>query len=246
MKYLYWFGILFIIGCQTSDIEYPPNTLGAYIQELDIPVSNQLIACAASIPDIHGNLENSIFFLPVDGAYDFKYFESKDINEDAGDLSIYKEEMLTLDPVFNFLKKFNQVSVENEKWSKVTYRTQDSLHICNPIRIKEPVKPTEINPELLTVQDLNNGQILFSWEDGIYPENAIYFQVVSDENGQLLTGTYTYERKFTLFDLSNVVLNINPQSVNPQLEEGKTYTFTLMAVSLDNWVNLIASKDFEY
>jgi len=44
--------------------------------------------------------------------------------------------------------------------------------------------------------------------------------------------------------LGNVVLNVTPTNTTPILEIGKTYDFTLMGVSSDNWVNLIMDKKF--
>jgi len=39
-------------------------------------------------------------------------------------------------------------------------------------------------------------------------------------------------------------LNIRDVSPVPMLESGQDYGFLLMAVSIDNWVNLVIEKEF--
>ena len=115
--------------------------------------------------------------------------------------------------------------------------------MSNPIRLKINTKPTEVNADLLTISD-NGVEPTFSWEDGLIPENAIYFHVVSDLDNNLISGTYTFDREFTFYDLDNVVLNITDPATNPSLEPNQEYNFTMMGVSLDNWVNLLIQRRF--
>ena len=84
----------------------------------------------------------------------------------------------------------------------------------------------------------------FSWEDGIIDESVIYFQIISDEANNFISGTYTFEKEFTFYDLSNVVLNITDTTSTPTLEPNQDYKFTMMGVSEDNWVNLFIEKEF--
>ena len=84
----------------------------------------------------------------------------------------------------------------------------------------------------------------FSWINNQFGDNAIYFQVVSDAQNNLLSGTYTVENEFQYYNTSNVVLNITTEEP-PLLSIGALYNFTLMDVSTDNWVNLfILNKNF--
>ena len=83
----------------------------------------------------------------------------------------------------------------------------------------------------------------FSWATNALGDNAIYFQVISDAEDNLISGTYTTESQFQYYNTSNVVLNIT-QGVPPALVSNATYNFTLMDVSLDNWVNLVVQKPF--
>ena len=81
------------------------------------------------------------------------------------------------------------------------------------------------------------------WEDNPFGDNAIYFQVVSDESDNLLSGTYTYENQFQYYNTNNVVLNVTTKTP-PNLVLSENYNFTVMDVSLDNWVNWVIEKPF--
>lgn len=213
------------------------NTLKSYIEEEDLNVSEQwLIACSAGNAN-DPNLETSIFFYPVEGACNVKYFESE--KEDPNDYGGYEEYSPTRLQEFNgYLERFKREGAVG-KWSIITYMVNDSLRISDPIRLKPIDKPTELECDIM------RDSITFSWEDGIYKDNVIYFQVISDESNNLLSGTYTTDKFFTYKDYSNVTISIRDESIVPTLEKGKKYTFTLMAVSEDNWVNLFCGTPFE-
>ena len=74
-------------------------------------------------------------------------------------------------------------------------------------------------------------------------ENEIYFQVLSTSENDFLSGTYTFDTWFQFYNLDNVVLNITTES-KPSLDIDKEYNFTMMGVSIDNWVNLVIQKSF--
>jgi len=177
-------------------------------------------------------------------AREFKYFEATSIS-DSIDFSKYELTNFPDESVFNgYLWKFNHSDFEGERMGVVTYKTPGKLHVCTPIRLKHNPKPTEVNKNLLEI--IPNGiNPSFSWQDGLIDENVIYFQMISDSDGNLISGTYTIEKQFTFYDVSNVVLNITDPNSNPQLQAGQTYTFSLMAVSEDNWVNLFFEQPFE-
>ena len=117
------------------------------------------------------------------------------------------------------------------------------MHKSNPIRLKHQTKPTEWSTSVM-VDFTQTTSPKLSWQDGIYKENAIYFQVISDLNNTLLSGTYTYDTWFQYYVLDNVVLNVTREKP-PILEIGTDYYFTMMGVSLDNWVNLVLLKQFK-
>ena len=246
MKYFYiiLLGCLTIQSCKKNKL---PSSLESYIadQENFTLKRDDIIACAAgnSIGLPGSKTPTSIFFYPVSGATEFKYFEAEQIS-DSCDFSKYAEKYLTDEPVFNgYLWKFNNTQFDGERMGIVSYKTGTTLHICTPIRLKTNVKPTEVNPDLLIVNE-NSTTPSFSWSDGLINENVIYFQVISDTLGNLISGTYTYQKEFTFYDLSNVVLNIKDTNPAPSITSNSQYKITLMAVSEDNWVNLLGEKLF--
>ena len=83
----------------------------------------------------------------------------------------------------------------------------------------------------------------FSWLNGIHLDNTIYFQVISNEENDFISGTYTTDTWFQYYNLDNVVLNINT-AIPEDLMLANQYNFTLMGVSVDNWVNLVIQKPF--
>jgi hypothetical protein len=209
---------------------------------------NELVACAAG--GQVGFLENAdyplnVFFYPELNASDFKYYETEDGNDDPNDLSLFFEKEAVGEPVFNgFLRRYPRSRPDQDVWARVSFIANDTLWYCKPIRLKFNNKPTQFAPELCQVKLDDPQEPIFEWQDGIADDNIIYFQVISDENGNALSGTYTTDLSFQYYHLDNVVFNVTrPNQVMP-LEIGETYTFTLMGVSADNWVNLIMEKSF--
>ena len=206
----------------------------------DSVVLENVIACAASN-------ENddmvSVFFYPREGATNFRYFETENATADKNDFSNYYELHLAVADVFNgYLAKF-EVAFMEEKWVVVTFDEAGKTHVSNPIRIKHETKPTEYLPENIRVDSEMPQMPQFTWEDGLYTDSAIYFQVISNADRDLISGTYTYEKLFQFYELENVVLNIT-KGTPSALKENSSYNFTLLSVSEDNWVNQFSEVSF--
>jgi hypothetical protein len=249
--HLLFLAVLFCSSCKVPDLPppTPSSNLAEYLQEQSERrlVRDSLIACAASMADTNVEFPISIFFLPEGGASNFRYFETVNIEADNSDLGNYEEMKLGTEPVFNgYLRRFPRAATTENTWGIVTYirETDGNIYISNPIRLKYNDLPTEHNADLLTIDQTESLSPLFTWEDGSIDENEIYFQVISESNGDLLSGTYTYDKSFRFYDVSNVVLNIRDVTPAPMLESGQEYGFLLMAVSIDNWVNLVIEKGF--
>ncbi len=208
---------------------------------------DDLIACAAGNDSgDFGSTESltSVFFYPEKGAFNFRYFEAISLS-DSVDYSKYLRQKPAERPVFNgYLRRFELPIFEGERMSIVTYQTEGKLHISDPIRLKTNEKQTQVSSALLTVTPSGINPS-FAWQDGEIAENVIYFQVVSTADGDFISGTYTYEKNFTFYELGNVVLNVTDTTTAPTLLPSTEYRFTMMAVSEDNWVNLLIEKDFE-
>lgn len=215
------------------------ETLDSSLASKRVVIDN-VIACAASTAD---DDKVSVFFYPRPGTTNFRYFETADATFDKNDFENYIPVEFPIRDVFNgFLKKF-EVSTVDEKWVIVGFDEGGKTHLSNPIRLKQNTKPTESISSNVSL-DTSTNMPVFTWNDGQYNDTKIYFHVISDAVNNLLSGTYTYDRKFQYYNLDNVVLNVT-QETPPILKSDSTYNFTLMGVSEDNWVNLFSEVSFE-
>ena len=239
-------GSFFFPSCKDDD---SPISLQQYISENPTLLPhNELIACAAGgqsdfldNPDAPLNM----FFYPLPNATDFKYYETQNADDDETDLSLFFEKEVDDVEVFNgFLRRYPLSPPSEDVWGRVSFIANDTLWYCKPVCYKTLSKPSQYAPELCEVNLNESLKPIFTWQDGTADDNIIYFQVISDENGNALSGTYTTERSFQFYELGNVVLNVTPTNTTPTLKLGKSYNFTLMGVSSDNWVNLIMDKNF--
>ena len=238
--------LIVVTGCRRDETNKVLK-LTNYLAESKTVLYDKVIACAAGSPfGISGSnsFETSVFFYPVPGASDFKYFEAEYI-KDSMSFNKYIEKRFPIEPVFNgYLKKFIHPFFNSEKMGVVTYVVDGVLYLSTPIRLKTNVKPTEVNANLLLISE-DGISPSFSWQDGKINENVIYFQVISDLSGNFICGTYTLNKEFTFYDLNNVVLNVTELNTTPQLIPNSIYNFTMMAVSEDNWVNLMFQSPFQ-
>ncbi|OEK07862.1 hypothetical protein A8C32_15385 [Flavivirga aquatica] len=232
---------LTLVSCSDSsdDVALSSITLESYIKGRTIE-TGAVIACAASDKD---SGEILTFYYPKFGALNVRYYETDKVELDNNDFSNYTRRLLNSTPFFNgYLGKFIQESV-NEKWIIITYELDNEIKMSNPIRTKQISKPTVWNEDVIIDQSQSR-MPNFSWQDNAFGDNAIYFQVVSDAQNNLLSGTYTLDNHFQYYDTSNLVLNITTKTP-PNLILNNTYNFTLMDVSIDNWVNGVILKTFK-
>lgn len=244
---IFFASLLLFTACSKDEDTSELVNLSSYLgKNQDFEITNELIACAAGDFEKNTPLETevSLFFYPLDGAYDFHCFETESTDDQKDDYDNYEQKPYDLIDVFGgYLKKFLVKETGSEKWAIVTYKREGKIHICNPVRYKHYSKPSEFNNNLLAVSSNDTGP-LFEWGNGREEDNAIFFQVISDENNDLITGTYTYDKFFQYYDTSNVVLNITSPDADTELQSGSPYNFTLMGVSEDNWVNLVCTNTF--
>jgi len=239
-KLIYLIIITAFISCsEDNDISVPRN-LEEYVQVNADRESDSLIAFAAT-----ANASTSlsyIFYYPIEGATDIRYYEAESENVDANDFSKYRRKLLTQEDIFGGkLERFIRSSSE-ESWCIITYLTDGKFHKSNPIRLKNVTNSTEWTDEVL----IEFPQMLepkFTWTDGTYTDSNLYFQVISEQDDSFVSGTYTEEKTFQFYDLSNTIFNINEGEI-PELLVDEEYTFTLMGIREDNWVNLMIQKSF--
>ena len=135
----------------------------------------------------------SVFLYPRPGVRNIQYFEAISPDLDKNDLDGYVPVLLNLMNVFNgYLKKF-EVELVEEKWVIISFEEDNKIHLSNPIRIKNMTKPTEYITENVAVE-ARTVTPLFTWEDGIYDDTNIYFQVITNATNDFISGTYTFEK----------------------------------------------------
>ena len=252
-KYVFFLALVLFFSCGEEE-ELPPiqaANLAEYIADNSLLplVTDSLIACAAGGQEefmVNEERPISIFFLPEGNATEFLYFETDSIDVDPEDFSRYKTVTLPDFPLFNgFLRHFTRPAIDRNIWCRVSFLKDNQIYISNKIRLKYNDFPTEFNPGLLEINQDEKLSPVFTWEEGQSSENAIFFQVVSDADKNLLSGTYTFEQEFQFYNLDNVVLNVRDITPAPVLLPDEDYSFLLMGVSIDSWVNLIIEESFD-
>ena len=227
---------LVLFSCSEDNDDNVSENLASYIQGRSIEMG-AVIACAASDEN---NNDILTFYYPEAEASNVRFYETDNATVNNADFSNYSRVFLNSDPFFNgYLGKFTQTA-SNEKWIVITFELDGDIKISNPIRTKQISKPT-VWDDTVVINQEESGMPKFTWIDNAFGDNAIYFQVISDAENNLLSGTYTFENHFQYYNTSNVVLNITTQTP-PDLILNNNYNFTLMDVSEDNWVNLVINN----
>lgn len=238
---------LFAIGsCAKEPQVVPYSDLQLYLNaqsgQQDI-----LIACATGESEHRiGTAAHpvQIFFYPVEGAYDYRLYLSDETSNSAPENHTYYQVNYDIDSVFQGkLRRFNTPHQEG-KWAIVTYNSPGKYHVSDPIKIKHDYESTYYIDSLVTINE-NGVHPAFNWTGENETNNIIYFEVVSDTLGNVVSATYTTDKFWTFYDLNNVVLNVHDVSPTPSLQPNQTYRFTLMGVSEDNWVHTVAIKQFQ-
>jgi len=234
--------LLFLISCNSDEVSNEQvdvtTSLATLVAQNTIEIDN-VIACASGSENPN---EIIAYVYPRPGAKDIRYFETETVDLDKNDYQNYNEVLLPEGDFFNgYLKTFTRQTTV-EKWVIISFRESGTLHLSNPIRLKHQTQNTQFT-DTVTIDQSETGMPLFNWDALVQPQDAIYFQVVSDASNELLSGTYTFESQFRYYQLDNVVLNVT-QETPPELINETPYGFTVMGVSEDNWVNTLLQADF--
>jgi hypothetical protein len=183
-----------------------------------------------------------IYYYPLVGFSEMRYYEMEDTSLDENDFSNYRRKDLTDAAAFGGkLRRFSRTDDE-ESWGIVTFVVDEVLYKSDPIKIKIETKPTEWLTEVL-IEYPETLKPKFTWTDGTYLENTSYFQVITDSESSFLSGTFTTEKTFQYNNTSNVTSTINLETPETLIFDDE-YKFTLMGISDDNWVNLVIQESF--
>ncbi|SDS35698.1 hypothetical protein SAMN05216503_2800 [Polaribacter sp. KT25b] len=233
------FSMFFFSCSEDSDITTPRN-LEAYVASISNKELGEVTAFAAST----GESNSYIYYYPEEGATDIRYYEADSLNIDETDFSKYRRKELTITDVFGGkLESFSRSDSE-DNWCLVTYMLDGKLHKSDPIHLKNETSLTGWT-DVATIKYPETLTPNFTWSDFGISGNTIYFEAISrTEDDEFISGTFTYDKVFNYFDSSNIVKNINVPETPDDLEEDTEYLFTMMAISDDNWVNLVIQKTF--
>ena len=217
-----------------------PRNLDEYLEVNETKTIEVATAFAASASE---NL-SYIYYYPLLGTSDMRYYETESASVDENDFSNYRRKNLSDEPVFGGkLRRFSRTNSEGS-WSIVTFVIGDILYKSNPIKIKIDEKPTEwFTDENVNIDTKERLKPTFTWVDGSNTENESYFQVFTDNSGDFLSGTFTANKTFQYYNVSNTTSNINTETP-PELIFDAEYKLTVMGLSSDNWVNLMIEQSF--
>ena len=239
----YFLILVTLVACSESDdteTANEPQTLVEMIAEGPVEFES-VISCASGSENEN---EVIVYVYPRPGVTNIRYFETATTEVNPTDYENYEEvEVSGMDYFNGYLMQIKR-QLDQEKWVLVTFEEDGVLQVSNPIRIKHLTQNTQFR-SAVHIGSISTGMPLFSWGNIATPFDVIYFQVVSDANDELLSGTYTSEAIFQYYKTDNVVLNIT-EGTPPELVMDMDYNFTVLGVSEDNWVNLIAQKGFSF
>lgn len=239
MKILKFIFIIYLsASCTDADEEIIFNTLSSYIGSKSIEMG-AVISCAGS-DQVSGDI--LVYYYPEGNVANIRYYETVNLEVDNKDFTAYKRMNVKSEEYFNGYLGVFRKRVDREKWVIVSYEQDNEIKLSNPIRLKHLTKPTIWNKEL-QIDQSQSTMPKFTWIQSANSDHAIYFQVVSDFQNSLLSGTYTFDNYFQYYNTSNVVLNITNQTPS-ELAIGDLYKFTMLDVSIDNWVITIIQKTF--
>lgn len=228
-----------VTSCSSDEEMITSIILSDYLETKN-SIPDDVIACAASSK----NKETIfVYFFPETNTSEYRLYllpnsEIKKTEFDKYELQSKDSEIA----VANTIRAFELENSQEEVWAIVSFEKENEIHYSNPINLKHKTSATIYDSDVM----VDTSDIEFTWKNTLgvdETENAIYFEIINDENNDLISGTYTYENNYTYLDNSNVVLTITPENMQ-QLETNTNYSFIVMGVSEDNWVNFISDVNF--
>lgn len=259
--------LLFLLsGCEDNEIRpSEPEDPAAFTapedgQSLQSFISNNnlveqldsLIACAFSgdhafLPeDLGADVRILSFSYFQEG--EFIYFHSTDRVSASGDLDHYTFRRplgagSVAEGFFEVLPMIQPAAGTFERMivARVIGRT---IYLSNPIFMRGADELTAAFPDALAIENEAQGTPTFTWPE-TPGNNAIFFQLLTQSDGQVVSATYTIDPEFTYYQPDNVVLNVSPGTPPAALPAtGGPHRMTVMGVGDDNWVNFIRDTDF--
>jgi len=195
------FIIITAFSCKTDDTDLGTLersvVLETLLSEYTTVARDSVIACASGSMNMN---EAIVYAYPRSDAEDMRYFETDSILVDEKNFENYRQIILEKEDIFNgYLNKFIRETII-EKWVIISFVENGILNLSSPIRLKHQTQNTIFTDDV-SINQSDLGMPLFSWDSIGLPEDKIYFQVLSDTDNDLLSGTYTFDTEFKFYDL---------------------------------------------
>jgi len=240
-----------------APIEYPVpadgQSLGSFIQGNNLTEQpDSLIACAFSgdhtfLPQgVGADVRVLSYSYFLEG--EFLYFHSTDRVAASSDLShyAYRRPLGARNVANGFFEVLPMVQPAAGTFERmiVARVIGPKIYLSNVIFIKGEDTLTATLRGALAVENASSGNPGFSWPTAP-GDNVIYFQLLTNGNDRVVSGTYTTEPGFTYYQTDNVVLNVSPGTPPASLPASNgPYRMTVMGVGANNWVNFIRDTEF--
>lgn len=230
--------LAFNTSCNNDDPT--PTNLKSYLNSKSNKIDD-VIACAASSEDEKQTL---VYFYPRPNTSNFRLYlanSSEILKTDTENYTLQNIEDKSA--IGNTLRVFTINSEQQQVWAIVSFEENNQISYSNPINLKHISSPTIYNDDIIITKNENPS---FEWENILGKDNttnAIFFEVINNNQNQLISGTYTLEPKYEYLNNQNVVLIITPENTT-KLNPSEDYEFLVLGVSEDNWVNFISTTSF--
>ncbi len=223
-----------------------PGNLQRYLNENASKEKKEAFAFGAS-----ANVENPeltyLYYLPLAGASDLRYYETDAINVDENNFENYRRQNLTDEAVFGGrFRRYLRAGSKRESWSIVTYVIEGVLYQSKPVKIKIESKPTEwiLRDDGVAISYPQTLRPVFTWADGKINENSQYLKVLSDQSNTFITGVFTEQKSFTYYNEATITSKIHTVKP-PALIFDDQYKIFIAGLSTDNWANLLIERTFK-
>lgn len=251
--YLVFFSIalaLLFAACKEEDTDEAGYSLRSYIKDNGDPViqMDSILAYATeSIPSFMENTGDpiSVFYLPPENSTEYIMFESDKYSINVNDLTTFYEIALESRTEYDgAFVRFLHPALEFPRWARISCKKNGQILISNAFLINTMSDSTKYCPGLVEIDFDQLTQPLFSWYNDSIPGTSMYLQIVATADQEMLSGTFTTDQYFQFYVLDNVIRNIHDVSPSPVLTKGQTYSFTVLGMGADYWVEMVSDSTF--
>ena len=218
-----------------------PSNLDAFYHKNEKPIG-EILACGC-LEEKSGNPIFTTIFYPKNTTATHKLFVTDSLYENKNDLINYKEVPIQIEHMFKGkLLKIDQELPKTSIYAKVVELGVDSLYISDAIKVNAPVLNTEKSASFIKTET-TKGKVKFNWDNDYLSESKAFLTIISNENQDIRSCSYTTKNHFQLDDLTNVDRVMYPLDTNVQINNQGSLLW--MSVNEDNWITRVAKIPFK-